>query len=77
MRWNFDDELMSYPSDMSHAQKTKKAKKSENQKSQKKGAGFFTTSTDGRTSGIGGTEDIDLLGRGLNMDVTNAVVSSD
>lgn len=77
MRWNFDDELMSCPSDMSHAQKPKTQKKIRKPEIIKKAPGFFTPSTDGRTFGIGGTEDIDLLGSGLNMDVTNAVVSSD
>jgi hypothetical protein len=56
-------------------QKRKKIRKPEITK--KCARGFFTTLTNGRSSGIGGTEDIDLLGRGLIMDVTNAVVSSD
>jgi hypothetical protein len=62
---------------MNQAQKTKTQKNQKTRNHKKKRTGFFTTLTNGRSSGIGGTEDIDLVGRGLNMDVTNAVVSSD
>jgi hypothetical protein len=77
MRTKLEDALMSYPSDMSHAQKSKIQKIRKPEITKKKRTGSFTTLTNGGSSGIGGTEDIDLLSRGLNMDVTNAVVSSD
>jgi hypothetical protein len=76
MRWNSDDELMSYPSDMSQAQKTKTQKNQKN-RNHKKSAQVRHYLDERRSSGIGGTEDIDLLGRELIMDVTSAVVSSD